>query len=417
MISQMTTFLRLLSLALCLSAIGCASTPPHSAASAQTVLLVSVDGLRPSDVTAEQMPTLNAIAKRGVRAEGMRPSYPSLTFPNHYTLVTGLRPDHHGIVNNTMQDPKLGTFRLSKTEAVSNGQWWGEGTPVWVSVQRAGERSATMFWPGSEAAIHGVRPWQWRPYDGKVTATQRVDQVLEWMALPVNERPRFITLYFDEVDHASHNDGPDSAQAQASRLAVDAALKRLNDGLQTLGIQDSTNLIIASDHGFATVPPTQLANVDDMAPRALVEGVTAGQVVSLQPQPGKTVPAMQRLLGRHDHYECWRKQDLPSGWHYGSNPRIPAIVCQMDEGWDALFGKRFEELSQHPETHGSHGFAPELPSMRATFIATGPAFVQGGHLPVFDNVDVYPLLMRLLQLPAEPNDGDITPLLPALKQP
>lgn len=413
----MPSYYRFLALTLLGMIAGCATAPPASVAASQTLLLISVDGLRPSDVTAEQMPTLNTIAERGVRAEGMQPSFPSLTFPNHYTLVTGLRPDHHGIVNNTMQDPQLGTFRLSATEAVRDGRWWDEATPVWVSVQRAGLRSATMFWPGSEAEIHGVRPWQWRPYDGKVTADQRVDQVLEWIALPAQQRPRFITLYFDEVDHASHNNGPDSAQARASRQAVDAALKRLYDGLQTHGVQNTTNIIIASDHGFATVPPAQLMDMGAIASRDMAEAVTAGQVLSLQPQLGNTVQAMQHLLGRHDHYQCWRKQDLPTGWHYGSNPRIPAIVCQTDDGWDALFTNRYTQLAKHPETHGSHGFDPTLPSMRATFIATGPAFAQGTRLPLFDNVDVYPLLMRLLQLTPEANDGDITPLLPALKHP
>lgn len=395
---------------------GCSSQPTTSRTPAPaTVVLISIDGLRPNDVTAQQMPHLNALGNDYVRADGMRPSYPSLTFPNHYTLVTGLRPDHHGIVNNTMEDPELGTFRLSKQDAVSDGRWWQAGTPIWVSVSRAGQRAATMFWPGSEAEIHGVRPWQWHPYDGNVSGAQRVQQVLSWLAQPAQERPRFITLYFDEVDHASHNHGPDSNEARTARQQVDTELQQLFTGLQQQKQWQSTNLIIVSDHGFATVPSDHTVPINAIAPREVAEAITAGQVLSFRPQPGKTAEAEQQLLGQHAHHTCWRKQALPTDWHYGSHPRIPAIICQMEEGWDALWQPRADNAatSAHGD-RGSHGFDPNLPSMRATFIAAGPAFGHGVRLPVFDNVDVYALLMHLLALPPEPNDGSITPLLPAL---
>lgn len=401
-------------LALLLLLSGCATSPPPTAP-ATSLLLISIDGLRPTDIDAAQMPALDALGNAYVRADGMRPSYPSLTFPNHYTLVTGLRPDHHGIVNNTMTDPALGNFRLSNREAVSDGRWWQGGVPVWVSVTRAGQRAATMFWPGSEAEIHGLRPWQWRPYDENVTGSQRVAQVLAWLAQPASARPRFVTLYFDEVDHASHSHGPDSAEARAARQQVDGELRQLFDGLRRQQLWASTNLVIVSDHGFASVPADHVVAMDRIVPRELAEAVTAGQVLGFRPQPGKTEEAEKRLLGQHDHYACWRKQALPPAWHYGSNPRIPPIVCQMDDGWDARWASR--SGAPNAATRGSHGFDPLLPSMRASFIAAGPAFARGVRLPVFDNVDVYPLLMRLLELPAEPNDGEITPLLPALRVP
>lgn len=410
---RMPPFFRALALALLLLSSGCATPPPaHRPAS---LLLISVDGLRPTDVTPAAMPALSALGDANVRAEGMRPSYPALTFPNHYALVTGLRPDRHGIVHNSMADATLGRFRTSDRAAVETGDWWG-GTPVWVSVQRAGLRSATMFWPGSEAEIDGVRPWQWRPYRDGTGAADSVAQVLHWLALPAGERPRFVTMYLDQVDEASHGHGPDSPQAAMARREVDAAIARLLQGLRDAGLADAVNLLVVSDHGFETIPPGHALRVEDMAPADVAEAVSDGQVIGFAPLPGKTAEAERLLLGRHAQYACWRKQELPARWHYGAHPRIPAIVCQMDAGWDALWPKKYATVMRHKdETRGSHGFNPDLPSMRATFIAAGPAFAHGVRLPVFDNVDVYPLLMRLLALPAEPNDGDLAPLLPALE--
>ena len=399
---------------LLLACAGCATRPAPPPP--PTVLLVSVDGLRPTDITPAQMPVLNALGDAGVRADGMRPSFPALTFPNHYALVTGLRPDHHGIVHNTMHDATLGSFRTASREAVGTAGWWG-GVPVWVSAERAGLRTATMFWPGSEAAIHGVRPHTWRAYADDTRAADNAATVIAWLAVPASQRPRFATLYLDQVDEASHEHGPDSPQAQAARTEVDAALGELLHSLQQRGLHDAVNLVVVSDHGFASVPPNQRIATTDMVSADLAEAISDGQVIGFAPLPGKTAETERVLLGRHAQYACWRRQELPARWQYGTHPRVPAIVCQMDPGWDALWPGKVEWLQQHQpqQMRGSHGYDPDLPSMRASFIASGPAFRTQVTLPVFDNVDVYPLLMRLLRLPAEPNDGDITPLLPALR--
>lgn len=387
--------------AACLLA-GCAHAPAE--APRTPLLLVSVDGLRPTDVTPDLMPRLSQFARGGVRAiDGMRPSYPSLTFPNHYTLVTGLRPDHHGIVHNTMRDPQLGEFRLTRQEAVGDGRWWG-GTPVWVSVERAGLPTATMFWPGSEAAVDGVRPTRWTPFDKAIPANERATRVAGWLLEPATSRPAFATLYFDAVDAGAHSHGPDSIQAREAIRATDAAFGRLLDALAARGMRDAINIVVVSDHGMAEVTHERAVAIEDMAPPELAQVVSGGQVVTFQPVTGHEARARERLLGRHAHYECWDKEELPDRWHYGSNPRIPPIVCQMDEGWDALPAAIM--VRRPSATRGSHGYDPALPSMRATFIAAGPAFRAGTTLPLFDNVDVYPLLMRLLRLPAAPNDGD-----------
>lgn len=399
---------------------GCATRPsaePSATASTPgthpVAVLVSIDGLRADRVGSGRMPTLDGLARTGAWArDGMRPSYPSLTFPNHYTLVTGLRPDHHGIVQNTMVDPALGRFTLRDRAAVSDARWWG-GEPVWTTLERNGGRAATMFWPGSEAPISGRHPTDWRLFDASKTPNQRVDEVLDWVSRPAATRPGFVTLYFDQVDHEAHSDGPDSDAALAAMREVDDALARLLAGLRQRKLLDTVNLLIVSDHGMASVPAAQVLAVEDMVPPALAAAVTTGQVLGFRPRPGNEAAVEARLLGRHAHYACWRKGELPARWHYGSHPRIPPIVCQMDEGWDAIPTLRMDRRPMH--TRGSHGYDPELPSMRAVFVADGPGFREGARLPVFDNVDVYPLLMHLLGLPPRPTDGDIAPLRPALR--
>ena len=406
---------RLLLPFLLLSLAACVSTPPAATPASAPLVLVSIDGFRADYLAPDIAPNLSRIAGEGVRAQWMTPSYPSLTFPNHYSIVTGLRPDHHGIVHNTMRDAELGGFKLSDREAVGDGRWWS-GEPIWVGAQNAGLHSATMYWPGSEAEIGGVRPSLWKPFDQDVTAAQRVDQVLAWLDAPPATRPRLVTLYFDMVDSAAHGNGPDSPQAHAAVADVDAAIGRLRDGLATRGLLDRTNLVIVSDHGMAPVAPGHQVAVEDMVSMTEAVVVSVGQVVGIAPNPGHEAAVEDRLLGAHDHYDCWRKGELPARWHYGTHARIPPIICQMHEGWDAL---PREVIAGRPmgHTRGSHGYDPALPSMRALFVARGPAFRQGAEIPAFDNVDVYPLLARLLGITPAPNDGNIAPLLPALRDP
>lgn len=412
----MTAFIRSLRLVLWLCLLptlaACVGQPGRDTPQQRIpVLLISVDGLRPRDVTTERMPHLNRLAEQGTRAEGMRPSYPSLTFPNHYTLVTGLRPDRHGIVHNSMRDAALGEFRLSNRAAVQDARWWG-GEPVWVGAEKAGLRTATLFWPGSEAAIAGIRPSRWLPFDETMSADARVDQVLEWLTQPPATRPAFATLYFDAVDHQSHRHGPDSQQARTAMRDTDAAIGRLIDALSARGLLERINIVMVSDHGFAPVPQGQVIAVEDMAgvDEALAHSI--GQVVGFTPNPTHQAALETRLLGRHPPYTCWKKSAFPAQWQYGRHGRVPPIVCQMDEGWDAL--PREAIARREAGMRGSHGYDPALPSMQATFIAHGPAFRSGHRLPVFDNVDVYPLLMRLLKLPPAPNDGDARTIEPAL---
>ena len=393
----------------------CASAPiaPIRHADPQrSVLLVSLDGFRADYLDLGITPHLSRLAREGVRAKWMTPSYPSLTFPNHYSIVTGLVPDHQGMIHNTMLDPALGAFKLSNRMAVGDARWWG-GEPLWVGAEKAGLRTATLFWPGSEAAIGGVRPTRWRAFDEKMPVDARVDTVLGWLAEPDATRPRFATLYFEHIDKAAHAHGPDSPQAHAAVRTLDAAMGRLLDGLRMRGLLDRVDILVVSDHGMATVPPGNVLPAEDLVPAEQASVITIGQVVTVQPKPGFEAQVERRLVGAHPHYDCWRRQDLPRRWRSGTHQRTPAIVCQMHEGWDMV---RREEIARRPaHDRGSHGYDPALPSMRALFVARGPSFRRGIALEPFDNIDVYPLLARLVGIEAAPNDGDIALLLPALR--
>ena len=403
------------SLALLLA--GCASRSPSSAPTTETdgkppriVLLVSIDGLPASILGSGMLPTLDRVAAEGVRAEWMNASYPTLTFPNHYTLVTGLRPDRHGVIHNNMIDAHLGRF-ISKEAMADDGRWWG-GEPIWSTLQKQGGIAATMFWPGSRAEIAGQRPRYSRAFDMKVTPEARVRQVLAWLDLPQAQRPQLLTLYFEQYDVAAHNDGVRGDLARASLRGIDAALVQLREGLRARALDGRTDMIVVSDHGMADVPQANRVLLDDVLDARHYDVEWWGTFIGLRPHADSADLVARIFVGRHDHYACWRKGDLPAAWHYGRHPRIAPIVCQVDTGW------RVQSRRHAPQTQpvkGEHGFAPEDPTMRSVFVANGPAFRRGVVLAPFDNVDIYPLLAHLLDVTPAANDGDLSSTTAALK--
>jgi predicted AlkP superfamily pyrophosphatase or phosphodiesterase len=368
------------------------------------LILISIDGFRWDYLSRGVSPNLAALAAGGVRAERMIPSYPSVTFPNHYTLVTGLYPDHHGIVNNTFEDPEVGgVFRMSsKAEG-----WWNEATPIWTTAEQHGVHAGVMFWPGSETEIRGVRPSFWKPYDIAFPATARVDAVLGWLDLPKDQRPGFLTLYFERVDSAGHAFGPDSPQ-------VDQAIGRLVAGLKARGI--AADLIVVADHGMAPVPPDHTLILDSLIDVATVHVVFDDTVVGIDiPDTAAARAAEARLLAPHDHVTCWRKAEVPARFHYGANARVPDVICAVETGW--LVDTREHAARRIGQERGAHGYDNQDSLMGALFIANGPAFRQGLVIPPFPNVDVYPLMTHLLGLPPEPNDGRLADLAPILAGP
>jgi predicted AlkP superfamily pyrophosphatase or phosphodiesterase len=388
------------------------------------LLLISIDGYRPDYLKRGLSPTLQSLADTGVHAQSMQPSFPSLTFPNHYAMVTGLVPDHNGIVNNTMTDPELGKFSISDRKAVSNGLWWDQATPLWETVDAAGMRSATMFWPGSEADIQGRHPDFWKPFDAKVTPDQRVDQVLAWLDLPPAQRPSFITLYFDAVDHAAHGYGPDSPQVNQAISGTDEALTRLVDGLRQRGLFDHMNIIVVSDHGMASVPQENSIFIDKLINMKDVDPVSFGVLAGFNPVRKHDFNAVEEQLEQpQQHMHCWDKSRIPARFEYGSNARVPKMVCLADVGW-RITTTQYLAKHQGKVSIGDHGYDNADPLMQALFIAHGPAFQSGIGFHSFPNVDVYPLMAHILGVTPNFSDGRfedvqgmLKPTAPATTQP
>lgn len=396
-----------LGLAGCVNADRMATAPGKPARS--PLILVSIDGMRPDYLTRGVTPNLAGLAARGVRGAAMRPSFPSVTFPNHYTLVTGLRPDRHGVVGNTMEDPAIPgvRFTLGNQAAVTDRRWWDGAEPIWVTAEKAGMQTATMFWPGSEAAIGGVRPTRFAVFDGAMPNDTRVDTLLGW--LDAGLTPGLMTLYFDEVDHEGHGFGPDAPETTAAAGRVDAAIGRLLAGLEARGLD--ANVIVVADHGMAATPRGQIVRVDELLPPGSFNVVTAGAVLGLAPAPGQEAAVAAALVRRHPHMECWRKADIPARLAFGRHPRVPAFVCVAAVGWVILAGPPREGGG----SAGTHGYDPAAPEMAAMFVAAGPGFRQDVVLPAFDNVDVHPLMLRLIGLPPRASDGTMAVVGKGLK--
>ena len=408
---------RIAVLSACFALAACSTTPPaEKHTSYSPTILISLDGFRADYIDRGLTPTLTALANDGVHAKAMKPSFPTLTFPNHYTLVTGLYPDHHGIVANRFTDPVTQkTFVYKDATTIADPAWWG-GEPLWVSVEKQGGHAATMFWPGSDVAIEGVRPEFWMAFDGKISIDARVDKVLSWIDLPAAQRPRFVTLYIDTTDHVGHDNGPDTPAVNAALREVDAALARLVDGLKQRGLFDKTNLVIVSDHGMTATRPDHIVNIDRVFDMNALENVWAGVLAAFQPKPHHEREADASIRAPHDHVTCWPKQEIPARLHYGTNPRIPPYVCVADDGW-LVDTQKWLDDPKHHISKGEHGYDNDDPNMRALFVAHGPAFKHGLVVPEFDNVDVYPLLAKILRITPQANDGHLDNVAGMLAKP
>jgi predicted AlkP superfamily pyrophosphatase or phosphodiesterase len=406
---------RLLVVILLVSLGACASEAQKKEAYSP-LILISFDGYRADYIARGLSPNLAALAKDGVQAQALRPAFPTLTFPNHYTIVTGLYPDHHGIVNNRMVDPATGKrFVYNDRSTISDPSWWG-GEPLWVSAERQGKHTATMFWPGSDVEIAGVRPEHWLPFDGKMTPGARVDQALAWLDLPPGQRPDFMTLYFEQADHEAHQHGPDAKEVDAALREIDAALGRLLDGLRQRHLYDTANIVIVSDHGETPSGPDKVELLDSFVNLADIELINTGVLAAFAPKAGHDAEVERAVLRPHDHVRCWRKSEVPPRLHYGTNPRIPPLLCLADDGW-LIFTREFMNRPNRHISIGEHGYDNADPNMRALFVAHGPAFRRDLTVPEFNNVDVYPLLAHVLGIKAQPSDGDFAVVKPMLARP
>lgn len=380
-----------------------------AAGSSSPLILISLDGFRWDycDLHPNESPTLRALKREGVSARGLVPVFPSNTFPNHYSIVTGLYPAHHGMVNNDFFDPVLGEyFHFIQPNSVRDSRWWG-GEPIWVTAARHGQKSATSFWVGSEAPIQGVRPTYWKAFDYSIPFERRLDELAGWMKLPPAERPSVVAFYLDETNAAGHRYGPDSPELIAAVKRLDTYIASIRARLGGEGIEP--NLVIVSDHGMTATSYERVIVLDDYVDLKNVRIDSDGSAAALRPADGN-VDSLFRALAKLPHAKAYHVEDLPARFHLKGNPRFAPVWVLPDEGWHVSARSSHERLrTRYPEKGylaGDHGYDPERATMRGIFIAHGPAFRRGVELPEVENIHIYNLLCATLKVKPAPNDGD-----------
>lgn len=370
------------------------------------LILISFDAYRWDYIDRANVPHMRGLAKRGIRSQGLIPSFPTKTFPNHYTLVTGLYPDHHGIIANNIWDSDIGRRFTMSADTAKDPRWWG-GEPLWVTAIRQGRRASSMFWPGSEVAIGGTRPTEWKPFDDDFPNRERVHQVLTWLSLPEAERPSFITLYFSDLDHAGHQFGPDAPETLRVAEEVDELLGQLVAGIDARGLTNQTTIVATADHGMSQQAVDRKIFLDDYVDLKTVDVVDWSPVLHIRPISGTVDELYRALRGKHKALDVYRKEDLPAGLHFGKHPRVQPIIALAAEGWAITTHERFASRSdERSQWGGEHGYDPRLRSMHANFVAAGPTLRQGVVVPSFENIHVYEFMCRVLGLRPARNDGD-----------
>jgi predicted AlkP superfamily pyrophosphatase or phosphodiesterase len=360
-------------------------------------ILISIDGFRADYLDRGITPNLSRLAAEGAHGK-LRPSFPTKTFPNHYAIVTGKRPDTNGIVGNSMIDSRRPAvkFSLGDPKQALDPFWWDQAEPAWVTAGKAGVRSATMFWPGSEVAIHESRPADWMRFDENVENGQRVNSVLDWMRRPADIRPAFVTLYFNTVDNAGHEFGPDSAEVNAAVAEVDARIGDLVAGLAAMS--QPAQILVVADHGMRAIDASRVIQLADLIDLPSIIAVETGPYAAIEPAAGTDERVYAALLKPHEHMACYRREELPERLHYGRNPRVAAIICIAEAGWSIVAG-----VPNWPIKGGAHGYDNRDPEMLALFVASNAGLA--GDVGIVDNIEVYPLLMKLIGVAPLPSDA------------
>ena len=364
-------------------------------------VIVSLDGLRWDYLDAYDVPFMDSLAVHGVKAV-MQPSFPSKTFPNHYTLATGLTPDHHGIIANNFWDRERGVeFSLGNNETRSDGRYYG-GDPVWLTAKHQGVKTATVFWVGSDVAVGDEYPTYWRDYQTQlIDFPARVDEILRLLTLPEEQRPNLVMAYFEEPDKSGHDYGPVSAPTRRALEYLDSLLSVMWTRIQALPIAPDVNLIVTGDHGMTSVDPERFVNITDYLPQRWVQRACNDYPTLIYATKPLYIDSICDALQGVDHIRAWKRGEVPDYLGYGTNPNMGDVVVLPDVGWLFAYKPSKKQL-------GSHGFDHTAADMQVGFRAVGPDFKQGYvKKERFRNVCIYPLLCHLLGVTPSPNDGSL----------
>ncbi len=373
------------------------------------VVLISFDGFRSDYVDRYHLPNFEQFIEEGAAAEALIPSFPSKTFPNHYTLVTGLYPGHHGLIDNTFYDPaqKL-DYGMRIREAVTNPYFYG-GTPLWRLCYEQGVRSASYFWVGSELKEEGLHPDYYLDYDQSVPFNKRTAQVISWLRLPEAERPHLITLYFSSPDWESHQFGPFAEETKKSLFKMDSLVGDFMNSVKELGLP--INIFLVSDHGMKELQHQVETYIflDELIPQNFkiisVNGGTQAHIYTSNLQQRDSLYNL--LTAEEKNYTVMKPEEFPERWHY-NNERSGNILIVAKPGHYLVSGTRQKTLLQRETgtTFGVHGYDPaKVRDMYGIFYAKGPNIKPGSKVPAFENIHVYPLLASILGLKIPEIDG------------
>ena len=388
---------------------GCTFNQTKQTDSKPYLVILSLDGFRWDYPQTYHTPVLDSLKKAGVFAE-MVPSFPTKTFPNHYTLATGLYPDHHGIVMNSFYDPEMHlSYRIGDRKTVKDGKFYG-GEPIWNTATKQGLRNAVLFWVGSEANIQGMHAEKWYPYVQNLPFASRIDSVYQWLSEPRNVRPHLIMWYYPEPDGTGHHFGPHSVQTKKMVEQLDTWLGQFFTTMRRLPEFKKINFIITSDHGMQTLSPERNIILDHYIDTADLSHITGNNpVYNLGVKTGK-LQKVYAALKKVPHMQVWKHDSLPERLHYGHNKRTLDLTLVADPGWSLYWSWAIGTEK------GTHGYDNADRDMHAIFYAAGPAFKKDFKANTFPNVDVYPLMAKILGLKPAPNDGNLKGVEDMLKQ-
>lgn len=392
--------------------LGC--SPKNDNEALDKLLLISFDGFRADYLTKTETPNFDKLVEEGVFAEGLIPIFPTKTFPNHYAIATGLYPENNGLVGNSMYDPEMDAkYSMGNRDAVENPDWY-LGEPIWNTVEKAGKKSGTMFWVGSEAPIQNMRPTHWKSYDGRMPKQARIDTVLKWMTSDV-QPVDLGTLYFSFVDSQGHRFGPDSPEVITAIQQADSLVGYLMNQLNTLDVDKSINVLIVSDHGMSEISPTRKIVLDDYINTDVIDIISGSPAVLFNIKEGKEDEVYSKLKANEEHYTIYKKEDIPERFHLKNNIRIPQFLMIAEDGYTINTQDHFDRRGANYPSGGTHGFDNANLKMDAIFIAHGKVFKIGYKIGRVQNIHLYELMANILKVKPAKNDGNFSEIKEILK--
>ncbi|MDH3269018.1 MAG: ectonucleotide pyrophosphatase/phosphodiesterase [Ignavibacteria bacterium] len=379
------------------------------------VILISFDGFRWDYVNRNITPNFDIIKETGVFANSLRPCFPSKTFPNHTSIITGLYPEHHGIISNIFKDYFTGKqFSMGDTIEARNG-WWYKGEAFWETAEMQGIITASYFWPGSDVSVPYRHPTYFYKYEHSKPYKERVDGVIDWLQLSYEKRPHFITSYFDATDSYGHNFGPNSPEVNLAVAQLDSILGYLFQKLKEINLFDSTNIIVVSDHGMAETSIEKTVNIEEILDGYNYESGDNGPFMLIEPAKGVLENIYKKLNENEHHYKVYKKENVPEYFHYSDNPLISKLVIIAENGWGVETNKSLKNLEKYG-TKGNHGYDNYWMDMNGIFYAMGPAFKVNYRVGTINNIDIYPLLCKIFNLvPSQLIDGKLERIVYILK--